>query len=112
MTRVYFPNINNIHKFIDTLKYYQRSLSQLIKTATKEEKEAIKKLVVQYIANHDYFGTVWEKLDIFKNFKILDIIASGKGVFSYKRIISSDSLNIKLSGQFFDRTDFFSILKQ
>ena len=81
LTRINFANINNTHKFIDKLKYYQQSLSQLTTTATEEEKEAIKKSTVQYIANHDYFGTVWKKLDSSKKFKILDIIASGKGIF-------------------------------
>ena len=42
-TRINFANINNTHKFIDTLKYYQQSLPQLRKTAIEEEKEAIKK---------------------------------------------------------------------
>ena len=64
LTRINFANINKNHKFIDTLKYYQQSLSELTKTATEEEKEAIKRLATQYIANHDYFGTVWEKLGI------------------------------------------------
>ena len=56
-------------------------ISHLTKTATEKEKEAIKKLAVQYIANHDYFGTVWEKIDVSKKFKALEIIASGKGIF-------------------------------
>ena len=46
LTRINFANINNTHKFIDTLKFYQQSLSQLTKTATEEEKEAFKKLPV------------------------------------------------------------------
>ena len=52
VTRTNFANINYINKFIDTLKYYQQSRSQLTKTATEKEKVAIKKLAVQYIANH------------------------------------------------------------
>ena len=52
LTRINFANINNTHKFIDAIKYYQQSLSQSTKTATEEEKEAIKKLAAQYIANH------------------------------------------------------------
>ena len=46
LIRINFANINNTHKFTDTLKYYPQSLSQLTKTANKEEKEAIKKLAV------------------------------------------------------------------
>ena len=53
-----------------------------------------------------------QKREIFKEFKILDIIAIGKGIFPYEKIISSDSLDIKPSGQFFHRTEFFIILKQ
>ena len=70
LTRINFTDINNTHKFIDTLKYYQQSLSQLTEAATKEEKEAIKKLTVQYIANHAYFGTAWEKLEIKEKIKL------------------------------------------
>ena len=55
---------------------------------------------------------MWEKLDVSKKIKILKIIAGGKGIFPYEKIISSDGLDIKPSGQFFDRTEFFSILKQ
>ena len=73
-------NINNTNIFIDTLKYCQQSLSPLTKTATEEEKEAIKKLALQYIVNWDYFSTLWENLDVSKKFKILEIIAGGKGI--------------------------------
>ena len=52
VTRTNFANINYINKFIDTLKGYQQSRSQLTKTATEKEKVAIKKLAVQYINNH------------------------------------------------------------
>ena len=51
-------NINNTNIFIDTLKYCQQSLSPLTKTATKDEKETIKKLTLQYIAKWDYFSTL------------------------------------------------------
>ena len=52
MTRTNYANVSNTNKFIDTLKYYLQSRSQLAKTATEKEKVAIKKLAVQYIANH------------------------------------------------------------
>ena len=56
-----------------------------------------------FTIHHNYFGTVWKKLDISKKIKILDITASGKSIFPYEKIISSDSLDIKPSGQIFDR---------
>ena len=50
LRRINFAKVNNTHKFIDT--HIINSVS-LTKTATEEEKEAIKKLAVQYITNHD-----------------------------------------------------------
>ena len=93
MIRINFANVNNTQKLIETVKHYQQNLSQLTKTASEEGKEAIKKFVVQYIAIPDYFGTVCEKLEISKQFKILVIIASSKGISPYEKIISSDRLN-------------------
>ena len=55
---------------------------------------------------------MWEKLDVSKEIKILEIIAGSKDVFPYERIISSDSLDIKSQGKFFDRTEFLGFLKQ
>ena len=42
LTNFNFANISSKTKFVDTLKYYQKSLEQLTMTATEEEKEAIK----------------------------------------------------------------------
>ena len=55
---------------------------------------------------------MWERLEASKKFKTLKIIAGGKGIFPHEKIISSDSLDIKPSGQFFDRAKFLRILKQ
>ena len=44
LTRIDFANINNTYKFIDTLKYYQQTLSQLTKTE-KEKPKKKKKLL-------------------------------------------------------------------
>ena len=78
----------------------------------EEEKQAIKKLAAQYITNHEYFGVVWVKHEIAKKSRLLDTIAGGKGIFPHKKIISSDFLDIKPSGEFFGRTEFFRVLKQ
>ena len=64
LTRINYGNISSTHKFVDTLKYYKQSLSQLTKTATEQENDAIKDLTAQYIANHDYFSNVWKTLKI------------------------------------------------
>ena len=69
MIRINFANVNNTQKLIETVKHYQQSLSQLTQTASKEEKEAIKKFVVQYIAIPDDFGTVSENLKFPNNLR-------------------------------------------
>ena len=53
-----------------------------------------------------------KKFGVSKKFKILEIIAGGKGIFPYQKILSSDSLDMKPSGKFFYRNEFFNILKQ
>lgn len=60
LTRINFVNISSSTKFINTLKYYQKSLAQLIKTATDEEKNATKKLTRQFLVRHNYFGLIWK----------------------------------------------------
>ena len=42
LARMNYANISSTHKFIDSLKYYQQSLSQLTKRATEKEKDGIK----------------------------------------------------------------------
>ena len=69
LTRINFANIGNTHKFIDKLKYYQQSLSQLTKTATEEEKEAIKKSDVQYIANMTILALCGKNLTFLKKLR-------------------------------------------
>ena len=56
-----FANIGGEVKFIDTLKYCQKSLGELASTLTEEEKESAKKLTAQYLNKH-YFVEVWKYL--------------------------------------------------
>ena len=55
-----FANIGGEVKFIDTLKYCQKSLGELASTLTEEEKEPAKKLTAQYLNKHYYFCEVWK----------------------------------------------------
>ena len=59
LTNVNFANIRGEIKFIDSLKYYQRSLAEL--TSSMDEKEIEKARVVMdsFLKKHHYFSTVW-----------------------------------------------------
>lgn len=65
---------------MDTLKYYQKSLAQLTKTATELEKIPVKKLTRQFLVRHDYFRLIWKKTPPEEKNKLLDAIASEKGI--------------------------------
>ena len=63
LTSINYMNINGGEvKFIDTLKYYQTTLAGLTKTATEQEKNAVKKLTEEFLISHDHFSRVWKFL--------------------------------------------------
>ena len=66
--------------FIDTLTYYQENHSQLSSAATYKKKSSIKKLKVEFFQTHDNFHIIWKNLDKKLQEKILDLIATGKGI--------------------------------
>ena len=63
LTQINFSNITGKIKFIDSLKYYQKSLGQLVSTLSNEEKISVKKLTEQFFNQHDYFCKVWPYLN-------------------------------------------------
>ena len=77
-------NIAGETKFIDTRKYYQKSLGQLAATLSVNEKLAVKKVAEQFIRQHDHFSEVWKYLGPQQNEKKIDIIADGKGIIPYE----------------------------
>ena len=63
LAHINFNNIANEIKFIDSLKYYQKSLAELVCTLSDEEKIAIKKLTEQFFNQHHYFSGIWAFLN-------------------------------------------------
>ena len=59
LTHINFSNIAGEIKFIVSLKYYQKSLAELARTLSEEEKAAVKKLTEQFFNQHHYFSNVW-----------------------------------------------------
>ena len=112
LTTVNFANIGAQVKIIDTIKYYQSSLAAIAATASENEKKMIKKLTAQFISRHSHFGPVWQNLNIVVKENILDIVAGGKGIIPYEKIVDMNSLEIVPARNFFERTEFYSALKQ
>ena len=92
LTTANYANIPSQVKIIDTLKYYQTTLAGLTSATDEKEKENIKTVVKQFISKHSYFENVWRMLEEKDKDKILDLIAEGKGVMPYEKIVTFDSL--------------------
>ena len=119
LTHINFSNITGEIKFIDSLKYYQKSLAELVSTLSDEEKMAVKKLTEQFFNQHYYFSTarpVQGKakpfLDSRKKEKKLEIVSDGKGVIPYELVIGMEPFLLTLENEFWEKTEFFSDLKQ
>ena len=112
LTTVNYANIPNQLKIIDTLKCYQTTLAGLTSTTDDEEKTNIKIVVKDFINKHSYFGNVWGTLEEKDKDKILDLIAEGKGVMPYEKIVTFESLSKKTEKEFYEHTEFYSSLKE
>ena len=106
LTNINFANIGGV-------KYYQKSLGQLAAALSVDEKLAVKKVAEQFLRQHDYFSEVWKYLGPLQKEKILDIIADSKGIIPYEKIVDANSLCLTLeNGVFFEKSEFYSDLKQ
>ena len=80
LTNVNFANLGEQVKFVDVLKYYQQILVGIAETVAPEEKASIIKLFDKFLRTHDYFKSVWCWLYHSLRDKILELLASGKGL--------------------------------
>ena len=112
LTHINFSNITGEIEFIDSLKYYRKSLAELARTLSEEEKGAVKKLTQQFFKQHHYFSNVWAFLNSEKQKKNLEIVLEGKGIIFYELVIGMDSFFLTPEKDFWEKTEFFSDLKQ
>ena len=99
---MYFASLSSQVKFIDTIKYYPTSLGKLTNTLDSIEEKSTEKLAIQFLNQHHYFSQIWQrKLTYQDKRKILDIFVSGKGVISYEKIKTIDSLSLQPENGFF-----------
>ena len=86
---------------------------ELASTLPETEKSSVKKLAIQFLNQHYYFGEIWKYLSNAQKTKILDIISEGKGIIPYENIVNMHYLfSTPENGIFFEKTEFFSKLKQ
>ena len=63
LTHSNVSNITSEIKFIDSLKYYQKSLAELASVLSDKDIIAVKKLTEQFFNQHYYFSAVWAYLN-------------------------------------------------
>ena len=112
LTHLNFANPRGEIKFIDSLKYYQRSLAELTSSMDLKEVEKAKTVMNSFLKNHHYFSTVWAFLPPTKQAEILKITCEGKGVIPYELVTGLNSFFLKPEDYFWSKTEFYSELKQ
>ena len=112
LTNVNYANIRNQIKITDILKYYQTTLAGLASTTDDKEKESVRKMIEQFLKDHIYFGNVWQSLEKKDKETILNLIAEGKEVMPYEKIVTINSLCEAPEKEFYEYTEFYSGLKQ
>ena len=76
------------------------------------KKNNIKKLAQQFLEKHSYFKFIWQTLDEQTKDKILELVAEGKGIMLYEKVIDINSLSKSPDQKFFTHTEFYRSLKQ
>ena len=112
LTNLNFSSIRGDIKFIDTIKYYQRSLAELTSSMDEIEISRAKKTMQEYLEKHQHFSETWVFLPPYVQEKILQITCEGKGIIPYEMVKDMYSFDIKPDSDFWDITCFYSELKQ
>ena len=113
LTNINFGNISNETKFINTLKYYQKISGHLAAILSVNEKLAFKEVAEQLIELHHYFSEVQKFLGPPQKEKTLNIVADGKGIIPYQKIVDTNSMSSPPENSiFFEKSEFYSNLKQ
>ena len=111
LTNVQYANIGNQVKFIDTIKYYQQSLSSLAKSASEIEKKNIRASCLKFTKKIETYFAIFNSLpDNDKNW-ILDYLCGGKEVIPYEKIKTHQDLESVPENDFFSKTEFYNSLK-
>lgn len=109
LTDTQYANIGSQVKFMDTIQYYQQSLSCLALSANEVEKGNIKKSIQNLIKKHKYSSSVFDFLTYVEKNRILSYLAEGKRVIAHVKIkCHSDLFTAPEQGKFFEKKIFFT----
>ena len=111
LTNAQYANIGLQGKFIDTIKYYQKSLASLVAIANEEEKVNISNCCQKFLLQNEHCSSVFKSLTDEEKIFLLDYFSERKGVIPYERLKSYEDLDAESEGGFFAKTEFFSSLK-
>ena len=104
LTNVQYANIGNQVKSIDTMEYYQKSLSSLAKNARELEKKNIISSCLKFIQNNETYSEQFNPLVNDEKNWVLDYLCGGKWVIPYEKIKSHEDLDAVPKGYFFSKT--------
>ena len=108
LTHVQCTNIGNQFNFLDTIKYYQQSLTSLASNASKIEKTNIKKTVKSL----NKYSLAFDSLSDEEKNSMLDYMPDSKGVIRYEKINSFHDLDaVANQDGFFAKIEFYSTLR-
>ena len=111
LTNVQYANIGLQVKFIDTMKYYQQSLSSLAKSADENEIANFRNSCQKFIEGNATYSTAFSSLLDQDRTWVWDYLSGGKGIIPYELTKSHEDLDTTPEGEFFSRTEFYSLLK-
>ena len=106
LTNVQYANIGNEVKFIDTIKYYQQSLSSLAKSASEIEKKNIRASCLKFTKKIKIYFVLFNSLPDNDKYWILDYLCGGKEVIPYEKIKTHQDLESVPENDFFQRLNF------
>ena len=86
LTNVQYTNIGNQVKFINTIKYYQQSLSSLAKNTSEIEKKNIRASCLKSIEKNETYSAIFNSLPDNDQNWTPDYLCGGKGVIPYEKI--------------------------
>ena len=109
LTNIQYANIGLQVKFIDTMKYYQQSLSSPVKSADKNEIANLRNSCQKFIEGNATHSTAFSSLLDQDRKLVLDYLSGG--VIPYELTKSHEDLDTAPEGEFFSRTEFYSLLK-
>ena len=110
-TNIYFASIGNQVQFLDTIKYFQQSLSGLASKLMNKEREAIYREREKFLLPDSIPSKRFRLCTKDEKKWVLDYLSFGKGTIPHELITDFDSLNIVPDKGFYLPHQFYSSTK-